>query len=87
MEDLTLPSVGGSLKKWVYYVHPFSPNAKKYLSIQKIKFQKNKIKFKNSVAALGQARGQRATAGRVWVPLLSFCIPIFLPASPFFPPL
>jgi hypothetical protein len=30
MEDLTLPSVGGSLKKWCI-VHPFSPNAKKYL--------------------------------------------------------
>jgi hypothetical protein len=41
MEDLTLPSVGRSLKNGCT-MHPFSPNAKKYLSIPNKKIQKLK---------------------------------------------
>jgi hypothetical protein len=53
MEDLTLPSVGGSLKKWVHCA-----------PIQQKKIQKKFKKFENSSRAIGQARGRRATIGR-----------------------
>jgi hypothetical protein len=41
MEDLTLPNIGASFKKW-RCLHPFSQNARKFLITPKI----NKIKSK-----------------------------------------
>jgi hypothetical protein len=61
MEDFTLPSVGGSLKKWVHCA-PILPKAlAHFLNIQKLK----KLK-KLEQPAEGQAlvHGRRATAGR-----------------------
>jgi hypothetical protein len=60
MEALTLPSVGGSFKKWVYCASIFP----KCLEVPQ-NFQKNFFfKTKKNQKIVGQACGQRAITGR-----------------------
>jgi hypothetical protein len=59
MEDLTLPSIGGSLKKWVYCA-PILPKALAYSP----KLPKNIFKKGQCDTVQVSTRGQRATAGR-----------------------
>jgi hypothetical protein len=66
MEDVTLPSVGASFKKWVCCT-PILPKAlAHFLNFQK-KISKKKISKKlkqSSVEGQASIRGRRATVGR-----------------------
>jgi hypothetical protein len=96
MEDLTLLSVGGSLKKWVYYA-PILPKCQEVPHTSK--FKKSKSKSKN--LRTSRQQWERPATGRqplvtsrpctgpilLFLPLhFSSCLPIFPLASPFFPP-
>jgi hypothetical protein len=67
MEDFTLPSVGGSLKKWVNCAHPFSQNLQAlFLNFPKKKFKKIKTDCTES------GIGPRPVCNR-WSPAANGC--------------
>jgi hypothetical protein len=59
---LTLPSVGGSLKEWVYCAL-ILPKCQEVPQNSKKKKSKKSKKFENSDAAVGQAHGSRPPVG------------------------
>jgi hypothetical protein len=123
MEDLTLPSVGGSLNKWVHCA-PILPKCQEVPHHSKKKIQKNQKNSKTGLRPTGDCwlppcpgrpttghsptsnqrsevgwpwptsprplvaclSNQRSSADCAWVPFNSLCVPIFPPASLFFPP-